>query len=183
MSMSTLDAKLKQHRIPFTKEGSRYILQSAKIDFLRYLWSVVLPGVAGLALLAFNIYQLNTEGGRSRKWIAVAALIGTCIYNYKNHRKTRKANSNTVILENNLIRIKDPQSLKSFDARNTHSIQGLMETMDDDVTIGQVQLLDAQRRAHTLLGFKNKRAERVQQDLEWYMNYFESYLHLENKGK
>lgn len=181
--MNTLESKLKQHRIPFTKEGSRYILQSAKIDFLRYLWAVVLPGLAGFGILAYNIFQLSIEGGRSRLWIASIGFIATCLYNYKNHRKTRKANSNTIILENNLIRIKDPQSLKSFDARNTHSIQGLMETMDDDVTIGQVQLLDAQRRAHTLLGFKNKRAERVQQDLEWYMNYFESYLHLENKGK
>lgn len=181
--MNTLESKLKQHRIPFTKEGSRYILQSAKIDFLRYLWSVVLPGVAGLALLAFNIYQLNTEGGRSRKWLLVIALFATCIYNYKNHRKTRKANSNTVILENNLIRIKDPESLQSFDSRNTHSIQGLVETMDDGVTIGQVQLLDLSGRAHTILGFKDKGEDYVKKDLQWYMNYFESYLQLESNAK
>lgn len=181
--MSTLDAKLKQDRIPFTKEGSRYILQSAKIDFLRYLWAVVLPGLAGIGILAYNILQLSIEGGRSRLWIASIGFIATCLYNYNHHRKTRKANSNTIILENNLIRIKDQQSSQSFDSRNTHSIQGLVESMDDGITIGQVQLLDHSGKAHTLLGFKDRGEEFVKSNLQWYMNYFESHLQLETHSK
>lgn len=177
-----LESKLNRHKINYAQEGNRLILGASKVNFLRVFWFIILPFLGGLFILGYNIYALVTGERRSRSWLIMIGVFATAVYNYKKHRMTQAANKDTVILENNLIKIKNDDGVKTFDSRNTRGFEMKIQSLDDGISLGELQLIDNQGKCYPILGFQERGENYVRNDLDWYSDHLLTFIGLQESA-
>lgn len=173
-----LEAKLKRLKISFSKENGKIIIGKAKFDAIYVFGLIAFPVVSAIAAIIFlQVIELDLRQQMGEKvYLGIFFLFFVGIVSFFRYRKKIKDNQTTKILGYKEIIIKTKEDSRRFDAFAIDKFEYSVQETGKESCHARLFLIDSYQDAHLLLGFDAENEQYAIDDLQWFANYFESYL-------
>jgi hypothetical protein len=170
-----LKSKLKRSRISCRIEGQRIIIGKSKFDSGIVFGLILLP-IVGVLLL---IYLLTMDSGFQLPYykiiIGIFVLASTSFFYLKRVHSKSKSNRDIKILYQNTLRIKETK----FHRDNIDDIYFIVEEVAENEFQAKLHIHDTSGNDHLILEFYDEDERYVQNDVNWFLNFFSDYLDIQ----
>ena len=176
-----LISKLKRHKIKYKIEGNKIVIGKARVDYLTLFGFIIIPVTVSASLIYFMINNIDLFLSSPIKISTlIVSSIGISIFYILRLLSNRAMNLNTKTLYNQSIRFENKHFSTNLDKKNIKVIDYTCNYIEDDVYEGSLFILDINDNIFPILGFDDENERYVQSDLKWYVNYFYTFLNMEN---